>query len=141
MIVLVMPQLMENLTSPSWIDTSCGFLGLALCAALTWRSAWARAALFGAMAWSTVWTIISLALFVSQPEPWTIALQLAAFGLLVPWRRAELTAPKWALALLYPVYSATAWLLYVDVTSTGGDGSRRAATAAEPPVVHQVLRR
>jgi hypothetical protein len=50
-----------------------------------------------------------------------VALQLAAFALLAPWRKAELTAPGWAIALLYPVYAATASLLYSDVTSTGFD--------------------
>lgn len=50
-----------------------------------------------------------------------VALQLAALALLAPWRRSDLTMPGWTIALLYPMYTVTAWLLYVDVTRTGGE--------------------
>lgn len=118
-IALVLPQVIYGLTRESWIGIGEGALGIVLCGALVWRSAWARAAMFGIMAWSNVWTIVTLSIAGAAPHLWMIGAQLAALALLAPWRRADLTAPGWALALLYPAYCAGAWMLLWQVTGNG----------------------
>lgn len=119
-IALVLPQVLVNLGYENWNGYAEGALALALCGAMLRRSAWARATLLGVMAWNVLVVIASLALFGGAPPAWTVACQLGAFAILVPWRRADLTATGWALAMLYPIYTAGSMMLFWKVSGFDG---------------------
>ncbi len=121
-IAIFLPQIAWGPVTDTWMGLAERVIGGALCGAMLLRSAWARAVLFGIMGWSVVWTIVRLGAGLGEwgPPAWMIATQLAGLALLAPWRRADLTAPGWALALLYPMYCAGAWFMGWMVTDSLG---------------------
>lgn|GEM_PF-4119143 len=119
-IALVLPQVLVNLRYENWNGYAEGALALALCGAMLWRSAWARATLLGVMAWNVLVVLVSLALYGGAPAAWIVACQAGALAILVPWRRADLTASGWALAMLYPMYTAGSLMLYWKVSGFDG---------------------
>lgn len=90
-------------------------------AALVARRTWAWPILLGNLAGGLAWGAI--ALLAPPYSRWMIA-QLAchagAFAFLVPWRRGELSAASWALALLGPAYSAALQMFSVQLTMPNG---------------------
>ena len=92
--------------------------GLLLAFALAARISWARAVVLGGLAFFALPTIFAVALFGTSPI-WLVW-HLGVIAFLLPWRRGEISAAGWSLALQVWAYGAAALALSFQITSADG---------------------
>jgi hypothetical protein len=98
-----------------------GVVTLALVLALGARWTWARAVMFGVLGMSALLMPLALAQSDAPLMPWLNWLAIAgAAGLIAPWRKAELSATGWALAVLPPAWAAAVAVAGFQITAPGG---------------------
>ncbi len=95
-------------------------LGAFLAVGLVMRLSWARPILFGGLAFCVVESAVTTYMFPNvQNLPWLVG-QLGILAFVMPWRRRELTAAGWALALqVWGYVVATFCLMFVYTDSDG----------------------
>jgi len=104
-------------------------LGAGLIVGLAFRLTWVRAVVLGISGFGVAWTLATL-LFAAGPAPAHLALNLGVVAFLVPWRRGELTAPGWALVLVYTMYCGATWALREHAITTSSDDLMAHLTAS-----------
>lgn len=104
-------------------------IGAGLIVALAFRLTWARAIMLGIAGFGSVWMLVTLPLAPGAPLIYLV-LDLGIVAFLMPWRRGELAAPGWALALLYTMYCGASWATSQLAITTQSDDFVTYMTAA-----------